>query len=61
MYVALPPEVAQPCMCAKLRRNLCGARATPARWEALHTSTLESFGFARCMANSRCFCNAELD
>eukprot|EP00969_Alexandrium_andersonii_P132557 5861216-Alexandrium_andersonii.AAC.1 len=34
VYVALPPEVAQPGMCAKLRRSLYGTRAAPARWEA---------------------------
>eukprot|EP00969_Alexandrium_andersonii_P301801 13340815-Alexandrium_andersonii.AAC.1 len=34
-------------MCAKLCRSLCGARAALARWEALCTSVLESFGFAR--------------
>eukprot|EP00969_Alexandrium_andersonii_P371656 15480013-Alexandrium_andersonii.AAC.1 len=30
MHVALPPEDAQPGMCAKLRRGLYGARAAPA-------------------------------
>eukprot|EP00969_Alexandrium_andersonii_P018824 821654-Alexandrium_andersonii.AAC.1 len=33
VYVSLPPEVAQPGMCAKLRRSLYGTRAAPARWE----------------------------
>eukprot|EP00969_Alexandrium_andersonii_P186795 8253303-Alexandrium_andersonii.AAC.1 len=28
-------------MCAKLRRSLYGARAAPARWEALRTETRE--------------------
>eukprot|EP00969_Alexandrium_andersonii_P010806 470660-Alexandrium_andersonii.AAC.1 len=45
--VALPPEVSQPGMCAKLLRSLCGARAAPARWGALRAETLESFGFAK--------------
>eukprot|EP00969_Alexandrium_andersonii_P002261 99013-Alexandrium_andersonii.AAC.1 len=48
-------------MCAKLRRSLYGARAAPARWEALCTETLESFGFARGKASACCFYNAELD
>ena len=52
VYVALPPEVSQPGMCAKLRRSLYGTRAAPARWEALYTETLESFGFARGRASS---------
>eukprot|EP00969_Alexandrium_andersonii_P037593 1648166-Alexandrium_andersonii.AAC.1 len=34
VHVALPPEVSQPGMCAKLRRSLYGTRAAPARWEA---------------------------
>eukprot|EP00969_Alexandrium_andersonii_P030236 1319026-Alexandrium_andersonii.AAC.1 len=34
VYVALPPEVSQPGMRAKLRRSLYDARAAPARWEA---------------------------
>eukprot|EP00969_Alexandrium_andersonii_P047417 2080284-Alexandrium_andersonii.AAC.1 len=48
-------------MCAKLRRSLYGARAAPAQWEALYTSALESFGFARGQASARCLYNAELD
>eukprot|EP00969_Alexandrium_andersonii_P228986 10113064-Alexandrium_andersonii.AAC.1 len=48
-------------MCAKLRRSHCGARAAPARWEALRTETLESFGFARGNASARCFYNAKLN
>eukprot|EP00969_Alexandrium_andersonii_P249769 11038612-Alexandrium_andersonii.AAC.1 len=38
VHVALPPEVGQPGVCAKLCRSLYGARAAPARWEALYTS-----------------------
>eukprot|EP00969_Alexandrium_andersonii_P011714 510547-Alexandrium_andersonii.AAC.1 len=48
-------------MRAELRRGLYGTRAAPARWEALRTSTLESFGFARGNASACCFYNAELD
>eukprot|EP00969_Alexandrium_andersonii_P354602 15442530-Alexandrium_andersonii.AAC.1 len=55
MYVALPPEVAQPGLCVKLCRSLSGTRAAPARREALHTSVLESFGFVRGKASACCF------
>eukprot|EP00969_Alexandrium_andersonii_P124069 5482628-Alexandrium_andersonii.AAC.1 len=48
-------------MCAKLCRSLYSTRAAPARWGALRTSTLESFGFARGKASAGCFYNAELD
>eukprot|EP00969_Alexandrium_andersonii_P017728 775808-Alexandrium_andersonii.AAC.1 len=37
VYVALPPEVAHPGVCAKLCRSLYGTRAAPARWGALCT------------------------
>eukprot|EP00969_Alexandrium_andersonii_P223265 9861030-Alexandrium_andersonii.AAC.1 len=47
-------------MCAKLRRSLCGTRAAPARWRALCTETLESFGLAKGKAIACCFCNSEL-
>eukprot|EP00969_Alexandrium_andersonii_P220616 9743484-Alexandrium_andersonii.AAC.1 len=47
VYPALQPAVAQPGMCAKLCRSLYGTKVAPARREALRTSTLESFGFAR--------------
>ena len=52
IYVALPPERAQPGQCAKLRRSLYGTRAAPARWEALYTRVLVSFGFTRGVANA---------
>eukprot|EP00969_Alexandrium_andersonii_P106999 4719146-Alexandrium_andersonii.AAC.1 len=42
-------------------RSVCGARAAPARWEALRTSALESVGFARGKASSCCFYDAGLD
>eukprot|EP00969_Alexandrium_andersonii_P252922 11178587-Alexandrium_andersonii.AAC.1 len=48
-------------MRAKLWRSLYGTRAAPVRWEALHTETLESFGFARSKASACCFYDAELD
>eukprot|EP00969_Alexandrium_andersonii_P207278 9157743-Alexandrium_andersonii.AAC.1 len=61
VYVALPPEVSQAGMRAKLRRSLHGTRAAPARWGTLRTSTLESFGFARGKASACCFYSASLD
>eukprot|EP00969_Alexandrium_andersonii_P273699 12097117-Alexandrium_andersonii.AAC.1 len=53
--------MSQPGMCAKLRRSLNGTLAAPARWEALHTGTLESFGFAKGKASACCFHHPELD
>ena len=61
IYVALPPERAQPGQCAKLRRSLYGTRAAPARWEALYTRVLVSFGFTRGVANACCFYHAGWD
>ena len=61
LYVALPPEVAEPGMCAKLVRSLYGTRDAPARWEALYIGTLESFGFVRGRANACCFYHPERD
>ena len=55
IYVALPPEVAEPGKCAKLVRSLYGTRDAPARWEALYTSTLQGFGFERGRASACCF------
>ena len=46
--VALPPEVAQPGVCAKLCRSLCGARAAPARREALYTASWRASGAFHC-------------
>ena len=52
IYVALPPEVAEPGMCARLVCQLRGARDALARWEALYTEALESFGFVRGKASA---------
>eukprot|EP00969_Alexandrium_andersonii_P226487 10001659-Alexandrium_andersonii.AAC.1 len=43
-YVALPPEVFEPGMRAKLNRSLYGARAAPARREALYTAPTTTSG-----------------
>eukprot|EP00969_Alexandrium_andersonii_P342143 15123543-Alexandrium_andersonii.AAC.1 len=61
IYAALPPEVAQAGVCAKLNRSLYGTRAAPARWGALYTATLEGFGFVRGRANACCFYHADSD
>ena len=55
IYVALPPEVAEPGMCAKLVRSLYGTRDAPARWEELYTATLVGLGFLRGRASACCF------
>ena len=54
VYVALPPEIAKPGMCAKLVRSLYGMREAPARWEELYTATLEGLGFLRGRAIACC-------
>ena len=36
-FFALPPEVAEPGMCAKLVRSLYGMRGAPANWEELYS------------------------
>eukprot|EP00969_Alexandrium_andersonii_P043781 1919987-Alexandrium_andersonii.AAC.1 len=48
-------------MCAKLNRSLYGARAAPARREALYTAMLEGFGFSRGRAIAWRFYHAERD
>ena len=52
VYVALPPEIAEPGMCAKLVRSLYGMRGAPANWEELYTETLKSFRFVRGRASA---------
>ena len=55
VYVALPPEVAEPGMCAKLIRSLYGMRDAPANWEELYSETLKSFKFLQGRASACCF------
>ena len=55
IYVALPPEAAEPGMCAKLVCQLYGTRDAPARWEALYTQTLKDMGFECGRASGCCF------
>ena len=59
IYVDLPPEEAEAGMCARLIRQLYGPRDAPARWEALYTEALESFGFVRGRASACCFYHKE--
>ena len=58
VYVQLPPEVAAPGMCARLRRCLYGTRDAPARWEAFAAEQLEEMGFSRGHASSCAFWHA---
>ena len=55
VFVDLPPEAAQPGMCARLRRCLYGTRDAAARWEALYTKELKAMGFIRGRASACCF------
>ena len=47
VWVNLPPEVAIPGMCAKLRRCLYGTRDASQRWEAFLASELRRHGFTQ--------------
>ena len=53
LYVALPPEVRGPGVCARLRRSLYGTRDAPARWEVFLSRQWEGKGFVR--GSSPCF------
>ena len=44
LYVALPPEVRVPWVCARLRRSLRGTRDAPAMWEASLSQQLKLHG-----------------
>jgi hypothetical protein len=61
VYVALPPEVRRPGMCALLRRCLYGTRDAPARWEAFLAAELEKMGFVRGKASPCCFRHEQCD
>ena len=47
VYVELPPELAQPAMCAKLRKSLYGTRDAALNWARIYTEVLESLGFVK--------------
>ena len=61
LYVALPPEVRVPGMCARLRRSLYGTRDAPARWEAFLSKQLEGKGFVRGSASPCCYRHSSKD
>ena len=61
LYVALPPEVRVPGMCARLRRSLYGTRDAPARWEPFLSKQLEGKGFVRGSASPCCYRHSSKD
>ena len=55
IFVDLPPEVARPGWCARLKRCLYGTRDAPRRWEAYVAEVMASLGFQRGRASPCCF------
>jgi hypothetical protein len=55
IYVDLPPELARPGWCARLKRCLYGTRDAPKRWEAYVAEVMRSLGFLRGKASPCCF------
>ena len=55
IYVDLPPELARPGWCARLKRCLYGTRDAPKRWEAYVAEVMRSLGFRRGKASPCCF------
>jgi len=55
VFVELPPEVAQPGFCARLKRCLYGTRDAPKRWEAYVAKVLAALGFQRGRASPCCY------
>ena len=47
VYVDIPPERAQPGMCAKLRNSLYGTRDAALNWARAYTEVLEGLGFTK--------------
>ena len=61
LFVQLPPELAKPGICAKLRRCLYGTRDAPARGEAFAAGELTAMGFKRGRASPCCFSHRSRD
>ncbi len=55
IFVELPPEVARPGWCARLKCCLYGTRDAPKRWEACVAEVMASLGFQRGRASPRCY------
>ena len=61
IFVQLPPEVARPGFCARLRRCLYGTRDAPKRWEAFLADQLRKLGFVQGRASPCCFVHSSRD
>jgi hypothetical protein len=55
IFVELPPEMARPGWCARLKRCLYGTRDAPKRWEAYVAEVMAKLGFRRGKASPCCF------
>ena len=55
VYVELPPERAQPGMCAKLHKSLYGTRDAALNWSQAYTEVLVRMGFVKGKASPCCF------
>jgi hypothetical protein len=55
IFVDLPPEVARPGWCARLKRCLYGTRDAPKRWEAYVAEVMSQLGFLRGKASPCCY------
>ena len=47
VYVELPPEQAQPGMCAKLHKSLYGTRDAALNWSQAYSEVFEGMGFVK--------------
>ena len=47
VYVDLPPERAEPGMCAKLKKSLYGTRDAALNWSQAYSEVLEGLGFVK--------------
>ena len=61
IYVELPPEIARPGWCARLKRCLYGTRDAPKRWEAYAAEVMISLGFRRGKASPCCYYHPSRD
>ena len=59
VYVDLPPELAQPGMCAMLQRHMYGTRRAADGWQSEYSSSLVEFGFVQGTSSACVFVHAE--
>ncbi len=59
VYVDLPPELAQPGMCAMLQRQMYGTRRAADGWQSEYSGSLVEFGFVQGTSSACVFVHAE--